>query len=103
MGLKARVHSLAPAWVSALVFRVGCWLDPSLGRRSPLAMCTSVKASRPTEVPSPYSLQTVWTPEPPAGWMDTLGSAGITVGPETWLTDFGKRQRARVILILQQG
>ena len=103
MSIKARALTALPGWCLRLAYLLGSAVKPGLRARTPLTMCTTLDHRRRVGVPPGYEVEEVRAAAPPAGWIETLASAGIAVTSQTWVADFGTFPRARVVAIRHGG
>jgi ribosomal protein S18 acetylase RimI-like enzyme len=85
--LKTRLIRRSPDWLLGVVFRLGCRVSPALARRSPLVMCRASREVPVRPAPAGYAAVSIDGPAAPAGWIETLRSAGIEVSAKTWTDD----------------
>lgn len=73
---------------------------PEVTSRSPLVMCCVNPGRNAATIPAPYRLQIATGTTAPAGWIDSLVSAGIRVTDETWRSTFGGDAAASAAVLI---
>ena len=72
---------------------------PEVTSRSPLVMCCVTPGRGAATIPAPYFLKIATGPTAPAGWIDTLRSAGIRVTDATWRSTFAGKAAASAAVL----